>query len=88
MRQYLPPMWIDAAGFGFGCGQEEILPVAGGVDVEALSTMIELSLCKPANVEARTMLVPNPIRSVMLAVALPQGKCYRAGSLPHLKCYP
>jgi transposase len=22
------------------------------------------------------------------AVALPQGKRYRAGSLPHLKCYP
>ncbi|TYO63174.1 hypothetical protein FXV83_28945 [Bradyrhizobium hipponense] len=34
VRQYLLPMRIDAAGLGFGAGQEEILPVTGGVDFE------------------------------------------------------
>ncbi|RWX28398.1 hypothetical protein ELI02_32730 [Rhizobium leguminosarum] len=33
----------------------------------ALSTMIELSLCAPTNVEARTMLIMDAIRSVMLS---------------------
>ncbi|MGY3424547.1 hypothetical protein ACVWZW_005022 [Bradyrhizobium sp. F1.13.4] len=30
--QYLLPMRIDAAGFGFGAGGEEILPSIGGAD--------------------------------------------------------
>ncbi|TYL92572.1 hypothetical protein FXB40_24290 [Bradyrhizobium rifense] len=68
MRQYLLPMRIDVAGLGFGAGQEEILPVTGGVD-------FGLCVAKSGPIQTKAgfprALLPASSHSVIVLLTVP-----------------